>query len=186
MTTATELGTAIHRAIGETIDHVQAHADAIASEHGLDNATIFGMLGAAISGLLAGVEAPVAEHDGRRAQWRCRFRLYAARDMNEPAADSDADMPPDRPGAMVLSGLPAVASELVALAEAFHEGKPITGLGQVDMDRRLRGLRPTLSRRKGNATWRVPYITIENYGGQSQRREWLMRVDIIREKDAES
>jgi hypothetical protein len=121
--------------------------------------------------------------DARTAKWRCRFRLYREENGDEPIADTDADQPPDRPGHAVIAGLPNVAAELVGIASGFHGKSPVVGLSREAMERRLKGLRPTLSRRGGNAVWRVPYRTIENFNGQSTERGWLMRVDIVREQE---
>lgn len=181
MSAATELGTAYHRAIATALQHLRGHADAIASEHGVANATAL----QTIWGGLAGHFAPGnnGDADGRTAKWRCRFRVYRE-DQDEPEADTDADMPPDRAGSTIISGLPSVGAEVIALANAFHAKDAVLGLSREDVAHKLKGLRPTLSRRGGNAVWRVKYQTIDNLHGTE--RNWLMRVDIIRETETQT
>lgn len=117
------------------------------------------------------------EHDGRAAAWRVRVRLYdLAKSQDDPEADSDTDTAADYPGDMVLRGLPAVADYLAELAQAFHGG-PCAGMDAETMAHRLKSLRPTLSRRGGNARWRVPYSPPTN-------GEWLAVVNIAREAKA--
>lgn len=119
--------------------------------------------------------------DGRAAQWRCRVRLYRgerdAGDAGEPQADTDPDAQANAPGSAVLSGLPAVADELAALAAAYH-GSDCSGLERDTLLHRLKALRPTLSRRGGDAVWRVPYAVYEANGGAGHA--WLARVDVER------
>lgn len=118
---------------------------------------------------------PEAE-DNRTVSWRVRVRLY--RDgFDAVQADSDPDTPPDQLGDTVLRGLPAVADHLQALALGFHDGAAIDGvtLGGLRIDvllHRLKALRPTLSRKGGAATWRVPYTV----AGAA----WTARVDVRR------
>ena len=115
------------------------------------------------------------EHDGRVASWRVRVRLYRADRADEPEADSDPDLPPDKPGATILPGLPAVAEHLATLAQGFHAGAA-AGLDNATLRHRLKGLRPTISRRGGDAVWRVPYRVA--VAGSAQ--DWLARVDVER------
>lgn len=110
--------------------------------------------------------------DGRQAHWRIRVRLFASGNMDEAVADSDADLPADSPGTTVLAGLPGVAEHLGALVANYH-GAPGAGLDTASMAHRLKGLRPTLSRNKGKATWRVGY--------EVPQGEFVARVDILRE-----
>jgi hypothetical protein len=109
--------------------------------------------------------------DGRAVQWRIRTRLYLATQTDEPIADSDPDTPPDKSGNTVLTGLPAVAAEVSALAVAYHDAV-CDGLEYPTLLHKLKGLRPTLSRRKGNAVWRLHYSV--------KGHEMLARVDIER------
>ena len=113
--------------------------------------------------------------DQRAALWRVRVRLYDNVRPDEPEADSDPDFAPDMAGETVLRGLPAVAEHVQHLATAYHEKLegPITGLETEVLLHRLKGLRPTLSRRGGNGVWRVPY-QVQGAG------EWLARVDVQR------
>lgn len=115
--------------------------------------------------------------DGRAVKWRTRTRIYdRTRLGDEPVADTDPDLSPDAKGTSVLVGLPGVAMEVRELAHAYHETcqhpGPCVGLELVTLLHKLKGLRPTLSRRGGNAVWRLPYTVAG--------REWLARVDIER------
>lgn len=164
------------------LDTIRQSADAIASAYQEDNATALAALWSRVAdNFNTGTRG---ETDGRTARWRCRFRIYSDDDPDEPTADSDSELPPDRRGETVIAGLPNVAAEVVALATVFHTAAVIAGLSREELERRLKGLRPTLSRRGGNATWRVPYSTLETYNERSRERGWLMRVDIVRETES--
>jgi hypothetical protein len=110
--------------------------------------------------------------DGRLVHWRVRVRLYLPTHMDEPAADSDPDLSPDRPGDTVVAGLPAVALHVQELAEGYHGGA-CEGLDEATLHHKLKGLRPTLSRRGGNAVWRLYYRYLTH--------EMFARVDIAKE-----
>lgn len=155
----------------------RAAADRIATDLDLDNAATF----AAIMKAAAALSLNRADFDGRAAKWRCRFRFYDNRQPDEPYADSDAELPPDREGTEVLAGLPAVATRVADYARAIHGPQQFAGLDSGTLTHRLKSLRPTLSRRGGNATWRIPYDTLETFNEQTLRRGWLCRVDITRE-----
>ena len=119
--------------------------------------------------------------DGRNVRWRARVRLYSATDdFKEPVADSDPELPSDNPGTEILPGLAAVADYLAQLAALYHNTPLCVGLDTATLDHRLKSLRPTISRRGGNAAWRVPYHTVEHIGEREITREWLGRVDIER------
>ncbi len=117
--------------------------------------------------------AAVMDADGRSAKWRVRVRLYDAKRPDEPEADPDARA--DAPGSIVIAGLPEVAVYLGQLAINFH-GQQCLGLDQATLLHRLKSLRPTLSRRGGNAAWRVPYSISQG--------DWLARVDVERVRTA--
>lgn len=172
-------GVAFHSAVNTTLGNMQAAADAIARDFNEDNATVLAAIAAAVGDHFSTARGSVM--DSRTARWRCRFRIYDAQHMDEPVADSDDELPPDRPGTMLIHGLPNVAVELRALAQGFHGSAALVGLSREELDRRLRGLRPTISRNKGRGVWRVPYDTLETFNERSLRRGWLMRVDILRE-----
>jgi hypothetical protein len=72
---------------------------------------------------------------------------------------------------MVRKGLPDVAAWLIEVATDYH-GEQCGGLDMMRLRHRLKALRPTLSRRGGNAVWRVPYVCT--------RGEWSARCDIVR------
>ena len=111
------------------------------------------------------------ELDKRAAKWRCRIRLYLG-DSSEPQADSDPDLEADAPGTVICAGLRGVADTVIQMAAAFHDAPTLAGLEPATLDAKIRGLRPTLSRRGGNAVWRLPYTVGDN--------PWLARVDLER------
>lgn len=129
--------------------------------------------------------------DGRAIDWRVRVRLYRAARLDTPEADSDPDLPAAANGATICYGLPGVADHLRALADGFH-GQPCAGLDQETLRHRLNSLRPTLSRRGGNAVWRVPYTVQPPVRDQNrlapehvilrelEPQAWLARVDVER------
>ena len=115
--------------------------------------------------------AALAAMDGRTSRWRARVRLYRSSNLSEPDADSDNDLPAEQPGTTICAGLPAVADNLAWVASAHH-GQPCIGLDPATLRHRLKSLRPTLSRNKGRAAWRVPYRTADG--------EWMARVDVLK------
>lgn len=125
----------------------------------------------------------LSDADGRQAKWRVRVRLYTAERPDEPEADSDADLAADKPGATIIAGLPSVAEHLAILATTFH-AQPCLGLEPDILLHRLKSLRPTISRRGGDAVWRVPYSIASR--GQWEpndlraKQNWLARVDVER------
>lgn len=124
--------------------------------------------------------------DNRAALWRARVRLYIEDRPNEPEADSDDDLPPEAPGTTTCQGLPAVAHLLAELAHGFHNAA-CSGLDMATLRHRLKSLRPTLSRRGGDAVWRVPYEVAakDKFGDGTHVEKWLARVDVERVKGVE-
>lgn len=117
--------------------------------------------------------------DGRAGWWSFRVRLYDMElNRTEPMVDSDADLEPDQPGAETVRGLWKVAHESALAAGEFH-GCALRGLSGEVLERKVRGLRPTLSRNNGKATMRVPYDTAETFTAEGDER-YLMRVDIAK------
>lgn len=117
------------------------------------------------------------------AKWRVRVRLYEV-DNPEPLADTDPDLPAAAPGSTLLTTLPAMAEHVAKLAYSFHgvaHGE-IKGLEPETLRHKLKSLRPTLSRRKGNATWRLPYWTGPSPVNlsASYTRHFTARVDVER------
>jgi hypothetical protein len=119
--------------------------------------------------------------DGRAEWWSFRVRLY---DMNlnraepMPGADSDGDLEADQPGKEVARGLWKVAHEAAAAAGGYH-GCALRGLTGDVLERKVRGLRPTLSRNAGRATMRIAYDTMESFSGEGNER-YMIRVDIAK------
>lgn len=173
----------IARLVLDLKQETHAGADAIAAACNLHNGEVMGLI---VKGYVAQfMSATSMELDGRAAFWRCRFRLYSNAQPDEPQADSDPDLDPGQPGTQIIRGLPAVGSELIALATAYHGTASLRGLGGDDIARAIRGIRPTLSRRKADghedATMRIHYDTLESFNEQTRTRGWLARVDLVRE-----
>lgn len=172
------------------LQQLQDGADVLANDFNLDNVAAYNLLFSELADHFKTKPDAAAIMDGRTVKWRCRFRIYdigKGKDA-DPEADTDDGLPLDQPGTTIISGLPNVATEVALLARAFHQGRgdfrdadQLAGLSSVELERRLKSLRPTLSRRGGNATWRVPYDTISTFNEQAHKRGWEMRVDIQRE-----
>lgn len=111
--------------------------------------------------------------DARAVSWRCRIYLYDAAD--DIRADSDDGLPLGAPGTLITVGLLGVAEALSFAASQYHNQETV-GLDEATLRHRLKALRPTLSRRGGNAVWRVPY----QVSGDGAARHWMARVDIER------
>lgn len=109
------------------------------------------------------------ETDQRTTKRIVRIRLFPD-GAEEPAADSEPNLPADAGGTWVIDGLPAVALALAQIAFGYHRGAVMTGLDKETLERRINGLRPTLSRRGGDAVWRVPY--------KVDGLPWSARVDV--------
>lgn len=120
--------------------------------------------------------------DGRAGWWSYRVRLY---DMevapDEPMADSDAGLAADLPGADRIRGLWKVLSEAATAAMDFHATTTLHGFSQDDQERKLRGIRPTLSRNRGRATIRVQYdLDTSLSTAPDHTPRYLARIDILK------
>lgn len=161
---------------GEAVDKLDHHAlelaNALAVAHAMPlDAAYDALMSEFVARVKGRSPAALAGMDGRTSKWRVRVRLYRTSKLNEPEADSDPDLPADQLGATICAGLPAVATHLIALAAGYH-GQSSAGLDTATLHHRLKSLRPTLSRRQGNAAWRVPYSNADG--------EWMARVDIAK------
>lgn len=126
------------------------------------------------------------EHDKRAVRWRVRIRLYdLAYSDTEPMADTEPELHPTDPGTWEAAGLKGVADLVIQLAMNFHHTtEPLKGLEPERIDAKIPGLRPTLSRRGGNAVWRLPYDTQRTWDATGHRSPaWLARVDLERIED---
>ncbi len=121
------------------------------------------------------------ELDKRARHYRVRIRLYDQGDPDEPQADSDPELGPGEPGTVICAGLKGVAATVMQMAAAFHRTTALVGLDAETLEARIPGLRPTLSRRGGNAVWRLPYDTERATEGREPA--WLARVDLERVAD---
>lgn len=120
--------------------------------------------------------------DGRASWWLFRVRLYDMHvNPDEPIADSDADLSPEKPGASRTRGLWKVLSESAAATSEHHNGATLRGWSQEDQDRKLRGIRPTLSRNGGRGTFRIQYDTAASWHeAPDHTPRYLARVDILK------
>lgn len=179
METASDL---IARAVLDLKSSAHAYADTIAADCNLHNGEVLALIAKGFGAQFNDMTS--MELDGRAAFWRCRFRLYSNAMPDEPQADSDPVLDPGQPGAQIIRGLPAVGSELIALAASYHGTASLRGLSHDDVARAIRGIRPTLSRRKAagheDATMRLEYDTLESFSEQTRKRGWLARVDLVR------
>ncbi len=123
------------------------------------------------------------QEDGRATWWRYRVRLYdmRAHGGTDPIADSDSNLAQDQDGHQIERGLWKVAFETAKAALEWHEVTSLSGMGHADLERKVRGLRPTLSRKNGRATMRIEYDTPESFtpaAGHIPR--YLARVDVVK------
>lgn len=122
--------------------------------------------------------------DGRAGWWRFRVRLY---DMHvnqmEPIADSDSDLEADQPGREMVRGLWKVAQEAAVAAGQFHK-ETLRGITGEALEKKVRGLRPTLSRNNGKATMRIPYDTLDSFKDQPGAERYLIRVDVLKVEES--
>lgn len=117
------------------------------------------------------------EHDKRAVRWRFRIRLYdLLTDDKMPQADTDPELDAAAMGTWEAAGLKGVAESVIQVATAFHNTQHLPGLELATLEAKIPGLRPTLSRRGGNAVWRIPFTS-------SRGVEWLARVDLERMGD---
>jgi hypothetical protein len=126
------------------------------------------------------------QDDGRAGVWRYRTRLYDMEvNPDEPMVDSDAGLPADKPGADTMRGLWRVLSDSVVAATEHHGGQLLRGLEPVEQERKLRGIRPTLSRNKGRACFRIGYDTPASWRDDPNRQpRYLLRIDVLKETEA--
>lgn len=120
--------------------------------------------------------------DGRAGWWLFRVRLYDMQVSDaEPIADSDANLPPDKPGETVVRGLWKVLNEAAIAAADFHSGATLRGWGQDVQERKLRGIRSTLQRSGGRGTFRISYDTLESFNPAPDHvPRYLARVDVLK------
>jgi hypothetical protein len=129
-----------------------------------------------------GINLTGLENDKRAVRWRCRVRLYdMVTDDKSPQADSDPELDPDQPGTEIVWGLKGVADLVIQMAGLYHGTGMLSGLDAATLDAKIPGLRPTLSRRGGNAVWRLPYDTVRTWSADPGHEPvWLARVDLER------
>jgi len=169
---------AIARAVVILKGQLEQHAAAISADYNLENGATEQLI---FGGLAFHFHVPASlDNDNRAAYWRCRFRFYK-HGRDEPEQDTDSELPPDAPGTEIIRGLPAVATALLDYARVVHGNVALNGLSTGTLRESLRSLRPTLSRRKGNATWRLLYNTFETFTDGKGPPGWLARVDLLRE-----
>lgn len=116
-----------------------------------------------------------AEADKRTVRWRIRLFLYAPN--GQLVADTDPELPAESPGTIVVASLPGVAEEVHSTISRHYGAQKLDGVDMTTLLHRIKSLRPTLSRRGGNATWRVPF--------HMDDLPWRVDVDVRREGDAD-
>lgn len=173
---------AVRLAVAKVALEIRSHAEAISLAYGERREEIDHAIRTALAPP-RGIAKADPETDKRAATWLCRFRIYSDRDgFTEPEADSDDDLDPGAPGTTLIKGLRAVGDYAVQLAAAYHDNPgPLAGLSGEALDKKVAGLRPTLSRRGGNATWRLYYNTPRSIQPSNPRHfAYLIRIDLER------
>lgn len=108
--------------------------------------------------------------DKRNTIWLTRLQL--SKD-GELLADSHPDLTPDAFGDWPIAGLHAVANAGRLVALQFHGVEP-TGFDNETIGRRIKSIRVTLHRHKGDAKWKIPYAV----GGE----EYVLTAIIAKER----
>lgn len=175
----TDLAYAVAIAVERLQEQVTEHAAAISLETGAPKAD-------ARAAIMFALAPPPARDigDQRAVPWQVRFRIYSEKDgFAEPVADSDPDLPAGELGAEVIRGLPIVGDTAAAMAHEFHNVGPLRGLDQDTLAKKILGLRPTLSRRDGNAVWRLYYDTPDTFklAAPHNKGGWMLRIDLQRQ-----
>jgi hypothetical protein len=147
----------------------------------VDIAPIAEALAAALAPSGPAVFSPFEEvhtGDGRAVRWRVRLRLFDSHD--ELQADTCPESATDYPGDDVIAGLPAVVDWAESICREFHHaaGFTVSWITHAEKKKRLRSIRPTLSRSGGVAIWRIHY-TVDGDG------QWLALINVAREETEE-
>lgn len=190
----TELSVMILTAVEDVAEDVSSHSANIAAETGESRAAIHDMLVKEVKKRLHASRPDTV--DARTGLYQVRIQLIPTLEGAGVEADTDPDLPDiDAPGSQFFYGLQAVAHELVHLAQQFHAGRTIEGLGNETLSHSIKAFRPTLSRLQGNAVWRPKYVlraakgettqpvagSLKGVTGGSRAVEhWSARVRIIR------
>lgn len=117
--------------------------------------------------------------DGRAIGWYARARFFKG--GSEEAFEDSADGLPlgQVPKDHMFEGLPAIAGQVVRWAHEALAPRAIKGLTPGDMRRYTRSIRPTLSRNKGKAAWRIWFDTEETWSAEpGHKPAFLVRVDL--------
>lgn len=171
----------IEREARNALSFIDAAASAASLETGDNRADYAAAILAAIAPRhTAAPNEAIVDH--RATAWRFRVRVYGWQDgFREPLADSDDELEPGEPGTLEARGLRLVADTAVRMATDYHADGPLSGLDADTLDRKVRGLRPTLSRRGGNATWRLHYNTQRSVKpGDPRDMAYMLRIDLER------
>jgi hypothetical protein len=168
----------VRLAVARLALEVRSHADAISLQTGDRRDDIDRVIRLELAPPKE-LRAADPDKDQRAATWLCRFRIYSDRDsFAEPEADSDDDLAPDLPGTVKIKGLRQVADYAAETAGLYHGG-PLQGLDVDTLEMKTRGIRPTLSRRGGNAVWRLYYNTAQTFRpAEPTRFAYMVRIDL--------
>jgi len=113
-----------------------------------------------------------AERDKRTKRYRIRLFLYHP--SGQLIADTDPNLARELPGTTVVTSLPGVAEKLNDMVMTHYGQHKLDGVDMPTLLHRVRSLRPTLSRKDGVATWRVPF--------KMDDMPWRVDVDVRREE----
>lgn len=173
---------AVRLAVATVALEIRRHAEVISLQTGQRRDDVDHAIRTALTPAKS-TRAADPDKDGRAATWLCRFRIYSDRDaFIEPLADSDDELDAGAAGTTRIKGLRAVADYAVQIAGLFHDNPgPLVGLDGDTLDMKVNGLRPTLSRRGGNAVWRLYYNTPRSVKPSDPRHfAYLIRIDLER------
>ena len=125
--------------------------------------------------------------DGRARNFFVRLRLYDTRSANhdDPIADSQEGLAADQIGTERICGLPEIMVTASGLAATFHDHRDLRGWDHETVQRKIRGVRPTLSRTGGRGTIRIEYDTPESFTDGRTAPRFVARIDLLRDDSAQ-
>lgn len=128
------------------------------------------------------VMVPGNEDDGRLVSFTVRLRAYDLQGPSgniDPVYDSAPEREPDHPGVDVIAGVRNILTECAHELSLFH-GQALLGLTPEYLDKKERGIRPTLSRTGGRGRMTLDYDTKESLSLSGGEPRYRARIDVNR------
>lgn len=128
------------------------------------------------------VALPGNPDDARLVSFTVRLRAYdlqSAGREDDPVYDSAEGYPADHPGVDVIAGVRNVLTECVHELSVFHV-QALRDLTSDYLDKKERGIRPTLSRTSGRGKITLEYNTAQSFTDGRQAPRYRARIDLNR------